>query len=187
MKIENNTMVSMHYTLTSDEGETIDTSAGREPLDYIQGQGMIVPGLEKEMEGRAIGDKFTVKVAPAEGYGELNEALIQEVPLDAFQGTDQVEVGMTFYAHTPNGNLPLTVKKVTDTHATVDANHALAGKNLNFEIEVIGVRPVSEEEIQQILAPHGHCCGGEDHECGCHDEGEKENCDGEGGCGCKNH
>ncbi len=183
MKIANNMLVSMHYTLTSDEGEVIDSSAGREPLEYIQGQGMIVPGLEKEMNGRSTGDKFKVKVSPAEGYGEFNEALMQEVPLNAFQGTENVEVGMMFYAQTPGGQIPLTVRKVTDTHATVDANHALAGKNLNFEIEVVGIKPLSEEEMDAMLNSH-QCSCGEDHDCSCHDDGD-ECCGGHGDCGCK--
>ncbi|MDR1759582.1 MAG: peptidylprolyl isomerase [Fibrobacter sp.] len=182
MKIAKNTLVSMNYTLTSDEGEVIDSSTGREPLEYIQGQGMIVPGLEKEMEGHSVGDKFKVKVSPAEGYGEINEALLQEVPLNAFQGAEKVEAGMMFYAQTPGGQIPLTVRKVTDTHATVDANHALAGKNLNFEIEVVGIKPLTDEEIDAML--NSHCCGGEGHDCSCHEDGE-ECCGGHDDCDCK--
>lgn len=175
MKIATNSVVSMHYTLTSDEGNVVDTSAGREPLQYIQGKSMIVPGLEKAMEGHTAGEKFDVKVIPAEGYGERNEGMIQEVPLSVFQGVEKVEVGMSFYAQTPAGPMPLTVVKVTDTHATVDANHQLAGKNLNFAIEVISVHEATEEELA-ALEQH-HCGSGDD--CGCGDD-----CDCDGDCDC---
>ena len=194
MKIADKTVVQMHYTLTSDEGKVIDSSEGREPLQYIQGAHMIVVGLEKAMVGHDVGDKFDVKVIPSEGYGEYNEEMTQEVPLDVFQGVDKVVEGMMFYAQTPAGPMPIRVKSVSEKTAVIDANHELAGKNLNFAIEVVSVREATEEELN----PGHHCCcggkgegdhececGGEGHECGGH--GHKENCDGNGGCGCPNH
>ena len=194
MKIADKTVVQMHYTLTSDEGKVIDSSEGREPLQYIQGAHMIVVGLEKAMVGHDVGDKFDVKVIPSEGYGEYNEEMTQEVPLDVFQGVDKVVEGMMFYAQTPAGPMPIRVKSVSEKTAVIDANHELAGKNLNFAIEVVSVREATEEELN----PGHHCCcggkgegdhececGGEGHECGGH--GHKENCDGNGACGCPNH
>ena len=196
MKIADKTVVQMHYTLTSDEGQVIDSSEGREPLEYIQGAHMIVAGLEKAMAGHAVGDKFDVKVIPSEGYGEYNEEMTQEVPLDVFQGVDKVVEGMMFYAQTPAGPMPIRVKSVSEKTAVIDANHELAGKNLNFAIEVVSVREANDEE----LAPKHHCCcggkgeegheckcGEEGHECECGGQGHKENCDGNGGCGCPNH
>ena len=196
MKIADKTVVQMHYTLTSDEGKVIDSSEGREPLQYIQGAHMIVVGLEKAMVGHDVGDKFDVKVIPSEGYGEYNEEMTQEVPLDVFQGVEKVEEGMMFYAQTPAGPMPIRVKSVSEKTAVIDANHELAGKNLNFAIEVVSVREATEEELN----PQGHhcccggkgdgegCCGGhEDGECECGGQGNKENCDGNGGCGCPNH
>lgn len=206
MKIADKTVVQMHYTLTSDEGKVIDSSEGREPLQYIQGAHMIVVGLEKAMVGHDVGDKFDVKVIPSEGYGEYNEEMTQEVPLDVFQGVDKVVEGMMFYAQTPAGPMPIRVKSVSEKTAVIDANHELAGQNLNFAIEVVSVREATEEELN----PQGHhcCCGGKgegdheckcgkgegDHECECGGEGHecgghghKENCDGNGGCGCPNH
>lgn len=195
MKIADKTVVQMHYTLTSDEGKVIDSSEGREPLQYIQGAHMIVVGLEKAMVGHEVGDKFDVKVIPSEGYGEYNEEMTQEVPLDVFQGVDKVVEGMMFYAQTPAGPMPIRVKSVSEKTAVIDANHELAGQNLNFAIEVVSVREATEEELN----PQGHhcCCGGKgegDHECKCDEEGHecgghghKENCDGNGGCGCPNH
>lgn len=195
MKIADKTVVQMHYTLTSDEGKVIDSSAGREPLQYIQGAHMIVVGLEKAMAGHDVGDKFDVKVIPSEGYGEYDEKMTQEVPLNVFQGVEKVEVGMQFYAQTPAGPMPLRIKSVGEKTAIIDANHELAGKNLNFAIEVVSVREATEDEMKPF--EHHCCCGkgdGEcgcgghgDGECGCGGEGHKENCDGKGGCGCPNH
>src|SRR5262249_7220782 len=86
MQIANNSGVSFHYTLTDDNGQVLDSSQGREPLVYLQGVGQIVPGLEKAMEGRQVGDQFKVDVAPEEGYGVHHAELVQEVPREAFQG-----------------------------------------------------------------------------------------------------
>ena len=149
---------------------------------------MIVVGLEKAMVGHDVGDKFDVKVIPSEGYGEYNEEMTQEVPLDVFQGVDKVVEGMMFYAQTPAGPMPIRVKSVSEKTAVIDANHELAGQNLNFAIEVVSVREATEEDLK----PMGHhcCCGGDgegDHECECGGHGNKENCDGKGGCGCEHH
>lgn len=193
MKIADKTVVQMHYTLTSDEGQVIDSSEGREPLQYIQGAHMIVVGLEKAMVGHEVGDKFDVKVIPSEGYGEYDERMTQEVPVSVFQGVDKVEAGMQFYANTPAGPMPIRVKSVNGDKAVIDANHELAGKNLNFAIEVVSVREANEDELKPFEAHHcccgkgDDCCHGEDPNCECHGEGHKENCDGKGGCGCKHH
>ena len=192
MKIAQKTVVQMHYTLTSDEGQVIDSSAGREPLQYIQGAHMIVVGLEKAMEGHEVGDKFDVRVIPSEGYGEYEEGLTQEVPLDVFSGVEKVEPGMQFYAQTPAGPMPVRVKSVNGDKAVIDMNHELAGKNLNFAIEVVEVREATEDELKPF--EHHCCCGGhgdDEHECcGGHGDGEHECCgghgDGEHECKCKN-
>lgn len=170
MKIANNHVVAIHYTLKNDAGAVIDSSAGRDPLDYIQGKGMIVPGLEKEMIGRAIGDKFSVKVSPEEGYGVRRPEMVQEIPLEAFQGVDKVEAGMTFVARGPQGQMMVTITEVKETVAVIDGNHELAGQNLNFEIEVASVREATEDELENGL-DRGGCCGGHGG-CGCSDEEE---------------
>ncbi len=197
MKIADRTVVQMHYTLTSDEGLVIDSSEGREPLQYIQGAHMIVVGLEKAMFDHEVGDKFNVRVIPSEGYGEYDERMTQEVPLSVFQGVDKVEVGMQFYAQTPAGPMPIRIKSVEGDKAVIDANHELAGKYLNFTIEVVSVREATEEELKPFQ-PHqckcgkgeGECCHGEgkDGECQCGGEGDGECCGGhgDGECCCKN-
>ena len=183
MQIAHQTVVQMHYTLKDDTGNTIDSSVGKEPLEYIQGLGMIVPGLEKAMVGKSVGDKFEVVVLPAEGYGEYNKGLVSEIPKTAFQG-DDVQVGMTFYAQTPNGILPIRILEVKEDKVTVDANHELAGKNLNFAIEVVSVRQATEKELESLQHHHCHCHDHEDeHECcGGKGHGEGHEC-----CGGKNH
>ena len=154
MQIADRTVASFNYTLTNDAGEVIDTSEGRSPLAYLHGAGNIVPGLEKEMAGRQAGDKFAVVVAPEEGYGLPNPMLVQTVPREAFQGVDQIEVGMEFQALTPQGPLSVVVSKVEADTVTVDGNHPLAGKTLHFAIEVTDVRDASVEELA-----HGHVHG----------------------------
>ena len=148
MKIQNNSAVSFHYTLTDDDGIRIDSSEGQEPLGYLHGAGNIIPGLEKALEGKTTGDSLTVAVTAAEGYGEVQKELIQEVPREAFQGIDTIEVGMQFEAQTgQGGTVPVTVIDVTDDLVTVDGNHPLAGKNLNFDVSIEDVRDSTEEEL----------------------------------------
>ena len=154
MQIAERTVASFHYTLTNDAGTVIDSSAGADPLTYLHGVGNIVPGLEKAMEGRGAGDKFDVKVSPEEGYGTPNEMLIQVVPREAFQGVDDLQVGMEFQAHTAHGPMSVAIAKIDGDAVTVDGNHPLAGKQLHFAIEVTEVRDASLEELS-----HGHVHG----------------------------
>ena len=154
MQIADQTVASFHYNLTNDAGEVVDSSRGREPLVYLQGAGNIVPGLESAMEGRRSGERFTVDVAPEEGYGLRHEQLVQDVPRSAFQGVDAIEAGMSFQASTPQGTHSVTVTRVTDDTITVDGNHPLAGQTLHFDIEVTQVRAASAEELA-----HGHVHG----------------------------
>ncbi len=154
MQIAERTVASFNYTLTNDAGEVIDSSAGRSPLAYLHGAGNIVPGLEKEMLGHSAGDVFNVKVSPEEGYGMPNPMMIQVVPKAAFQGVDELEVGMEFQAQTPQGPMSVVIAKIEGDEVTVDGNHPLAGQTLHFAIEVTDVREASLEELT-----HGHVHG----------------------------
>jgi len=158
MQIAERTVASFNYTLTNAAGDVIDSSEGRAPLVYLHGAGNIVPGLEKEMTGRQPGDKFSVSVAPEEGYGLPNPMLIQVVPRAAFQGVDKLEVGMEFQAQTAQGPLGVVISKIDNDEVTVDGNHPLAGQTLNFAIEVVDVRDASLEELA-----HGHVHGAGGH------------------------
>ena len=154
MQIADNKAVLIHYTLTNLDDEVMDSSAGGEPLAYLHGKGNIVPGLEKELLGKKAGDKVNVEVSPEEGYGELNEELIQEVERAAFEGVESIEVGMRFMAQTAWGQQPVVVTAVTEETVIVDGNHPLADQTLKFDVEVVEVRDASEEELE-----HGHAHG----------------------------
>ena len=94
LKIQENSVVSIHYTLKGEDGAVLDTSDGGEPLNYLQGAGNIIPGLEDALLDKAVGEEVNVTVQPKEGYGEIIPELIQKMPTDAFSGIDKIEVGM---------------------------------------------------------------------------------------------
>lgn len=154
MKVAEESVVTMHYTLTSDTGEVLDSSSGSEPLEYLQGFGNVIPGLEAALLGKAQGDKFKVSISPDQAYGERNEKLIQRIPKDQFPDPAKLKSGMQFQINGPNGPMILNVMEVTETEVVVDGNPELAGQNLNFEIEVTGVRAATPEELE-----HGHVHG----------------------------
>lgn len=151
MQIGPNSVVSINYELSNDAGEILDASAEGEPLVYLQGAHNIIPGLEKELEGKKAGDTLTVKVQPEDGYGVQQPELIQQVPRNAFPDSDSLTVGMRFSAESDNGHISVVITELTDELATVDGNHPLAGVVLNFDVSIIEVRPATEEEIS-----HGH-------------------------------
>jgi len=146
--IGDNLIVSMHYKLTDDDGNVLDTSEHTEPLSYLHGAGNIIPGLEKALAGKAEGDSLQVSLQPEEGYGEVAPDLIHTVDIAAFQGVDNVEAGMAFEAQGQDGSVQhIVVKHVEGDQVTVDANHPLAGVALNFDVEIVDVRKASDEEI----------------------------------------
>ncbi len=154
MQIAQNSVAAFHYTLTDDKGQVVDSSEGRDPLSYLHGSGQIVPGLEKQMEGRKVGDRFIAEVAPEEGYGVHHPELMQEVPKEAFQGVESIQPGMQFQGRGPQGEINVTVSKIEGDKVFIDGNHPLAGQTLRFAIEVTDVRAANEEELQ-----HGHVHG----------------------------
>lgn len=150
MQISKNKVAGIHYTLTDNHGNTIDSSREREPLYYIQGNGNLIQGMEEGLEGKSEGDKFQIKVSPDKGYGQIDPKLVQEVPKNAF-GEQEVKQGMRF--QTSQGQV-VTVTEIKDESVTVDANHPLAGMELNFDVEVMEVRDATSEELD-----HGHVHG----------------------------
>lgn len=152
MQIAENCVVSIHYKLTGDDGQVIDSSEGQAPLAYLHGHQGIIPGLEKELTGKSAGDQMTVVVTPEEGYGEVNPDLIQQVPHEAFQGVEQIEPGMQFEVRGENGaGQVVVVRDVNEEGVTIDGNHPLAGQQLNFDVTIDNVRAGTEEELS-----HGH-------------------------------
>lgn len=154
MQIADNKVALIHYTLTNNEGEVLDSSEGAEPLSYIHGQGNLIPGLEKQLLGKRQGDALDVSVAAEEAYGPVVEEMIQTVPRDAFDGVEEIQVGMRFEASTAGGPVSVVVTAIDAENVTVDGNHPLAGQALNFKVEVVEVREPSEDEQS-----HGHVHG----------------------------
>ena len=147
-------VVLIHYTLKNDSGETLDSSSGGDPLAYLHGQGNLIPGLEKALEGKQAGDKLSVSVGPGDGYGQRDDKLVQQVPRRQFGGAN-VQPGMQFHAQTSQGQTRVvTVTNIAGDMVTVDGNHPLAGENLHFDVEVTEVRDASAEELE-----HGHVHG----------------------------
>ena len=156
MTVTKDSVVSIHYTLRDNDGNILDSSTGRDPLNYIHGRGNLIVGMEEGIEGKSNGDQFSLKISPEKGYGLKNDQLVQKVPLKSF-GDQKVEAGMQF--NTQNGQV-VTVTEVAQDSVTVDANHPLAGVALNFEVEVVDIRKATQEEIDH---GHVHGPGGHDH------------------------
>lgn len=154
MQITKHKVAAIHYTLRDNEGTIIDTSDGRDPLYYLHGAGNLILGMEEGLEGKQKGDKLQLKIAPEKGYGEIDPEMVQEVPRSAFGG-QEVQVGMKF--STNRGDV-VTVTKVGLENVTVDANHPLAGVELNFDVEIMEVREATAEEVA-----HGHVHGAGGH------------------------
>ncbi|EGU61013.1 FKBP-type peptidyl-prolyl cis-trans isomerase 2 [Vibrio nigripulchritudo ATCC 27043] len=182
MKIEKNVVVSLAYQVKTEDGVVVDQSTAEAPLDYLHGHNNLITGLEKELDGKAVGEKFTATVAPEDAYGEHNDALVQRVPANVFQGVDEIEVGMRFMADTDQGPIPVEVTEVDGDEVVVDGNHMLAGQTLTFDVEVISTREATAEEIEHgHIHQEGGCCDDDhDHD---HDHGEKDGCCGGGSCG----
>lgn len=151
MQVSDNKVISIHYTLTNDNGSVIDKSGEGEPLVYLHGAGNIITGLEQALTGKASGDKLTVTIAPEDAYGSRMDDRIQIVPRSMFQGIDQIEPGMQFHAEGNTGPVVVTVTKIEGEDITVDGNHPLAGETLTFDVEVADVRDATADELE-----HGH-------------------------------
>lgn len=191
MKVAKDTVVSTAYQVRTEDGVLVDESPASAPLDYLHGRGALISGLESALDGRVAGDVFDVDVGANDAYGQYDENLVQRVPKDVFVGVDELEVGMRFLADTDMGPVPVEITGIEGDEVIVDGNHMLAGQNLKFHVEVIGVREATAEELEHghVHGEEGGCCGGHDHgeEGGCcggghghdHDHGHEH---GEGGC-----
>ena len=153
MKIEDHAVVLIHYVLTNDDNEVLDSSEGQEPLAYLHGTGHLIPGLEAQLLGKAAGDKLEVKVEPEDGYGEFNEEMVQTIPRNVFEGVETIEPGMQFQTANEDGSAGQTVTVVSaeKDEVTIDGNHPLAGLTLHFAVDIVEVREASAEELE-----HGH-------------------------------
>ena len=158
MLIAANKAVSIDYTLTNDAGEVIDSSAGGAPLVYLQGAGNIIPGLEKALDGKSVGDELTVAVEPEDAYGEYAAELVSTLSRSMFEGVDELEVGMQFHASAPDGQMQIvTIRDLDGDDVTVDGNHPLAGQRLTFQVKIVDIRDAS---VVDIVHGHVHGVGG---------------------------
>jgi|TARA_B110000977_G_C10858285_1_gene408663 FKBP-type peptidyl-prolyl cis-trans isomerase SlyD len=149
LTITDNLVVSITYTLTNDDATVLDSTEESGPMDYLHGGDNIIQGLEDGLEGKQVGDKLKVRVDPEDGYGEVFTELMQVVDLASFEGVESVEAGMQFESETDEGELEIvTIKSVEGNEVTIDANHPLAGVTLNFDVEIVGVRKATAEEIE---------------------------------------
>jgi FKBP-type peptidyl-prolyl cis-trans isomerase SlyD len=155
-------VVSMDYTLRADdeEGEVLDTSVGKQPLQFMQGSGQIIPGLERELYGLTVGDEKDVVVEPADGYGEFDPEAFAEVPLNAFPEGMSVEPGVGLTVNDDSGHTyDAYVSEVREDSAMLDFNHPLAGQTLCFSVKIAGLRRPTDDELA-----HGHAHTGHDHD-----------------------
>ncbi|MBU2862808.1 peptidylprolyl isomerase [Reinekea forsetii] len=153
MNISKDTVVEMHYTL-SEAGKQIESSFDTDPLVYLHGHSGMLEGVEAALEGKAAGDKIEVTLSPEKAYGEIKENAIQRIPLKHLQGAKKWKAGMTAIVESNQGRKQVTLVKVGKFNADCDLNHPLAGKTLDFSIEILNVRTAEPEEVA-----HGHVHG----------------------------
>ena len=165
MKIEGRVYVAIEYVLTLDDGEEVDRSEPGKPLGFIYGENQIIPGLEGKLAGMAAGENAKLVIEAKDGYGEHNPEMIQEIPRSNFPEDMEIQAGMVFRANSPHGPMNIMVKSCDDKVVVGDFNHPLAGKKLNFDVNVKEVREPTPEEIEALSHSCGpaaceSCCGG---------------------------
>ncbi len=162
MKISDDKVVLIHYTLKNEKGEQLDSSIGEEPLGYIHGHKSIVPGLEAELDGREKGEKIAAVIPPEKAYGARDESLIENVPIDQFDDASQLKPGTNLQVKSPEGIRIVTVAEVLENVVRVDFNHPLADQTLHFDVEIVDVRDATAKELE-----HGRVgsCGCGDSNC----------------------
>jgi len=157
LEVSDGMLVCLDYTLRLEDGEVVDSSEDREPIEFVQGQQQIVPGLEQELYGMEVGEEKSVVVEPAQGYGERNPEANQVVPRDAFQAGFEPEPGMAIQVSDGSGRTATAfVATVNDESVKLDFNHPLAGETLRFDVEVVDVREVNAADL---MGGCGTCSG----------------------------
>jgi len=158
LKVDDGQVVSMHYTLHVD-GQVVDSSEGKEPLQFIQGMGHIIHGLEHQLYDMKIGDKKDVVVAPKDGYGETDPAAFMDVPRESFPPNVPLTLGTQLELRDKSDHpMYARIDEVTDKNVRLNMNHPLAGKELHFSVQIDSLRPATNEEVS-----HGHVHGEEHH------------------------
>lgn len=156
-KVDDGQVVSMHYTLQVD-GKVVDSSEGGEPLEFIQGMGHIIPGLEHQLYDMKVGEGKQVVVTPKDGYGEINTEAYMDVPRGAFPPNVPLEMGTELELKDQAGNpVYARIEQVSEENVRLDMNHPLAGKELHFDVKITSLRPATDEEVSH---GHVHLAGG---------------------------
>ncbi|MCU7914682.1 MAG: peptidylprolyl isomerase [Candidatus Thiodiazotropha sp. (ex Gloverina cf. vestifex)] len=139
-QVQEGDTVRIHYTGTLDNGTQFDTSAGQDPIEFTLGKKDVIPGFEDGVKGMQIGDQKKIHIPADEAYGERNDSLVEQVPLQNFPDDLELQVGMQLQAQSPNGeNFNVIVTALNEEAATIDGNHPLAGEALNFELELVEI------------------------------------------------
>jgi FKBP-type peptidyl-prolyl cis-trans isomerase SlyD len=147
LKVHDGQVISMQYTLHVD-GELVDASTESEPLQFMQGMGHILPGLERALYDLRLGDQKTVAVPPRDGYGEVLDEAYMEVPREAFPSDVPLQTGTELELQDQSGHPVLArVAAITDKAVRLNMNHPLAGKHLVFDVRITGIRPATEDEV----------------------------------------
>ena len=155
-------VVSLNFVLKDENGEMLDQSEKDQPLEYLHGAGDIIPGLEKALEGHKFGEQLKVVIPPVDAYGEYEVSLVDEVSRDQFPGIDDIQPGMQFQTTMDDGApMVINVTAVDEDTIVVDGNHPLAGVTLVFELEIVGIREASKEDIAHGHVHHGGHCDSE--------------------------
>ena len=158
MAIGANKVVTLNYKLTDDQGNVLQTT-NEEPFIYLSGNNQILPKLEEQIDTMLIGGKKNIELNSSDAYGDYDEKAVQQVKKEEFPEGSNLQEGMQYMAHTPDGQpIPFVIKEVKDEDVTIDFNHPLAGKNLKFDVELVDVRDATTEELE-----HGHAHGGDGH------------------------
>ncbi len=160
MQVTNDKVISFHYSLKLADETPLESSENSEPLVYLHGKANIIPGLEKGLEGKSIGDEFSVTVTPAEAYGEYNPQLQMRLPIKNLHAQGKLQANTLAIVQTEDGPRQVRVIKVGRFHADVDANHPLAGQTLTFDGKIEDIRDATEEELEH---GHAHGPGGHQH------------------------
>lgn len=151
LRVDDGVVVSMHYTLHVD-GQLVDASSESKPLQFIQGMGHIIPGLEHELYDMQVGDQKSVRVSASDGYGEVDEAAFMDVPRESFPANVPPAPGTELQLQDKNGHpVYARIQAVSPEVIRLNMNHPLAGKTLDFEVTIASMRPATDEEIS-----HGH-------------------------------
>lgn len=158
-KVGKNKVVSIHYTLTDKEGNKLDSSIGDEPMEYLHGHNQIIKGLSDAMQGRTVGEKFTVTIPSGKAYGAYKKNLVFNLDRSKLKGDGELKVGTMIQLSDSSGHpVAVTITELKENEVIVDANHPMAGKALNFDVEVISVREATKEELEHGHAHHGDGC-----------------------------